>query len=136
MDHATLDTFRQSLKRCLATPAFLHDFYDRFIDSSEEIREKFKKTEFPRQTRVLADSLYTLAMAAESREDAFAWKELDRLAQAHSRHGLDIAPRHYDTWLECLVAAARAFDPQFAPAVEQAWREALSPGLAHLRDRY
>jgi hemoglobin-like flavoprotein len=136
MEHATLDTFRESLKRCLATPEFLHDFYERFIASGDDIKEKFKKTEFPRQTRVLADSLYVLAMAAESRDDAFAWRELDRLAGAHSRQGLDVDPKHYDTWLDCLVAAARTFDPQFTPDTETAWRAALSPGIAHLRNRY
>lgn len=136
MDHATLDTFRQSLKRCLATPEFLHDFYDRFIGSGDEVREKFRKTEFPRQTRVLADSLYVLAMAAESRDDAFAWQELDRLGAAHSRAGLDVDPKHYDTWLTCLVDAAGTYDPEFTPEVGQAWRAALSPGIEHLRSRY
>jgi hemoglobin-like flavoprotein len=136
MEHATIDAFRQSLRRCLSTPDFLHDFYERFIASGDEIREKFRKTEFPRQTRVLADSLYIIAMAAESRSDAFAWKELDRLAAVHSRQGLDIDPKHYDTWLECLVAAARTHDPELTPEIEQAWRDCLGPGIEHLRSRY
>jgi hemoglobin-like flavoprotein len=136
MEPATFDAFRQSLNRCLTTPEFLHDFYDRFIASDEEIREKFAKTEFPRQTRVLADSLYIMAVAAESNADAVAWKQLDRLAETHSRTGRDINPRHYDTWLECLVAAAGKFDPEFTPEIEQAWRDCLAPGIAHLRSRY
>jgi hemoglobin-like flavoprotein len=136
MDYRQLEAFRESLRRCLATPDFLHDFYERFIASGDEIREKFRKTEFPRQTRVLADSLYIMAMAAESRTDAFAWRELDRLAAAHSRHGLDIDPGHYDTWLECLVDAARGHDSEFTPEIEQAWRESLAPGIEHLRSQY
>lgn len=136
MDQATLDTFRASLKRCLAAPDFLHEFYDRFVASSEDVREKFRKTEFPRQTRVLADSLYIMVMAAESTRDAIAWKELDRLAEAHSRQGLDIHPKHYDAWLECLVTAARTFDAEFSPEIERAWRDSLAPGIEHLRSRY
>ena len=133
------DLFRASLKRCLVTPDFLHDFYEMFMASSDEIRQKFQKTEFPRQTRVLADSLYIMAVAAESaesRDDAIAWKELDRLAAYHSRTGLDIHPKHYDSWLECLVKAAKQYDSEFKPEVERAWRQSLAPGIQHLRSRY
>jgi len=33
-----------SLKRCLAHPEFLLDFYGLFVDSSEEVRQKFAHT--------------------------------------------------------------------------------------------
>ena len=136
MHSASGDAFRASLKRCLATPDFLHDFYEMFMASDPEIRMKFQGTDFPRQTRVLADSLFIMAVAAESRQDAIAWRELDRLAEYHSRTGVDVDPRHYDAWLECLVSAANKFDPEFDPGVEQAWRESLAPGIRHLRSRY
>ena len=136
MGQEQVDAFRQSLKRCLGTPDFLHDFYELFIASDDAIRQKFVKTEFPRQTRVLADSLYIMAMAAESTSDAFAWKELDRLAAGHARGKLDINPRFYESWLECLLAAAKKHDPEFTPDIEQAWRESLAPGIAHLQSKY
>jgi hemoglobin-like flavoprotein len=131
-----VEVFQASLKRCLATPDFLHAFYEMFMASGEEVRQKFRATEFPRQTRVLADSLYIMAVAAESMDNAVAWKELDRLAAQHSRTGLDIDPKHYDSWLECLVAAAGKHDPEFTPEVEQAWRQSLAPGIQHLRSGY
>jgi hemoglobin-like flavoprotein len=130
------ETFRASLKRCLADTAFLHDFYELFMASSGEVREKFKDTEFPRQTRVLADSLYIMAVASESRDDAIAWKELDRLGERHSRADLDVRPELYESWLECLVKAAAQYDPDFSPEIEEAWRTSLAPGLEHLRSRY
>ena len=129
-------TFRASLSRCLADTEFLRTFYELFLDSSPEVREKFKNTEFPRQTRVLADSLYLMAVASESKDDAIAWKELDRLAARHSRSELDIRPEFYDGWLECLIEAAGKFDHEFSPEIEAAWRAALRPGLEHLRSRY
>lgn len=129
-------TFRASLSRCLADTEFLHDFYELFLGSSAEVREKFKNTEFPRQTRVLADSLYLMAVASESKDNAIAWRELDRLAARHARSELDIRPEFYDTWLECLIQAARKYDPEFSPEVEGAWRAALGPGIEHLRSRY
>lgn len=136
MKQEQIETFRESLKRCLVTPEFLHDFYELFMASDDAIRQKFVKTEFPRQTRVLADSLYIMAIAAESKSDAFAWRELDRLAERHSRAGLDVHPRHYESWLDCLVAAAKKHDPEFTPDVEQAWRASLTPGIEHLRSKY
>lgn len=130
------ETFRASLKRCLANNDFLHDFYELFMASSAEVREKFKSTDFPRQARVLADSLYLMSVASESKEDAIAWKELDRLAVAHSRKGLDVRPELYESWLQCLLKAASRYDPEFSPALEEAWRRALGPGIEHLSAGY
>jgi hemoglobin-like flavoprotein len=130
------ETFRASLKRCLANTDFLHDFYEFFMASSPEVREKFKNTDFPRQARVLADSLYLMSVASESKEDAIAWKELDRLAVAHSQKGLDVRPELYESWLQCLLKAASQYDPEFSPAMEGAWRRALGPGIEHLRAGY
>ena len=130
------ETFRASLKRCLANNAFLHDFYELFMASSPEVREKFKGTDFPRQARVLADSLYIMSVASESKEDAIAWKQLDRLAEAHSRRGLDIRPDLYQSWLDCLLKAASQYDLELSPAMEGAWRRALAPGIEHLRAAY
>jgi hemoglobin-like flavoprotein len=131
-----VDAFLASLKRCLATQDFLHRFYDRFTESSEEVRAKFAKTEFPRQTRVLADSLYVLAVAAQGTEEGLAWRELDRLAERHDRAHLDIRPELYDTWLECLIATARDFDPEITPEIESAWRRTLTLGIEHMRSRH
>ena len=136
MASAHVVAFRASLGRCLVTQDFLHRFYDLFIASSEEVREKFKHTEFARQTRVLSDSLYIMAVAAESSDEGVAWKEIDRLAAGHSRTQLDIRPELYDTWLECLLKAARDHDPQFSADVEAAWRQTLAPGIERLRSRY
>lgn len=136
MASAQVEAFRESLGRCMVTQDFLHRFYDLFIASSDEVREKFKHTEFARQTRVLSDSLYIMAVAAESRDEGVAWKEIDRLAAAHSHTQLDIRPELYDTWLECLLKAARDHDPQFSPEIEAAWRHTLAPGIERLRSRY
>jgi len=136
MPSGSVETFRASLGRCLATPSFLHSFYDRLIESSEEVREKFKNTEFARQTRILTDSLYIMAVAAESKGDSVPWREMDRLAARHSRTELDIRPELYDAWLECLLMAVKQFDPEFTPEVEKAWREVLAPGIERLRSKY
>ena len=126
-----VDDFRASLKRCLDAPSFLKDFYDRFLASSEEIREKFRNTDFERQNRVLADSLYLMAVAVQGGPESIAWRELKWIAKRH--RDLGIGGAMYDVWLDCLLQAARAHDPQYSPSLESAWRETLVPGIEHMR---
>src|SRR6266571_4342500 len=64
-----------------------------------------------------------------STAEGVAWKELDRLAARHAHSDLDVRPAHYDTWLECLLEAARQHDPEFSADVEDAWRKTLAPGI-------
>ena len=128
-----IDGFRASLRRCLADESFLRDFYDRFMASSEEIREKFRDTDFARQIRVLADSLYVMAVAAEGGPDNVAWSEVGRLSDKH--RALGVRSAHLDTWLESLMATVRDRDPEFSADVEAAWRRILAPGIEHMRAR-
>ena len=128
-----VDSFLASLKRCLANPDFLKNFYDIFMNSSEEVREKFRNTDFAHQTRVLEESLFVLAVVAQGHPNSPAWAELPRLAARHSRADLDIRPGLYDLWLDCLLQAARNHDPDFSPEVEKAWRDTLTVGIAYLR---
>jgi hemoglobin-like flavoprotein len=131
-----VETFLASLKRCLAAPGFMDAFYERFMASSEEIREKFRNTDMKRQASVLADTLYVVANAAQGEDNSLARGSLPALAARHNRHGLDIRPGLYDLWIECLVETVRAHDPQFGPDVERAWRDTLAFGADYLRQRY
>ena len=131
-----IEAFLASLRRCLAVPAFLEDFYAAFVGSSDEVRAKFAHTDFARQARMLADSLFVIAVALQGREDSPARVDLPRLAERHGRHQLDVRPEHYDAWLACLLSAARATDPQFTSTLEDAWRATLGAGIAYMRSRY
>lgn len=128
--------FRVSLNRCLSDPDFLTHFYELFMASSPEVREKFRSTDFKKQTQVLADSLYLMAVAAQGEKESPAWAEVARLAKRHSKGDLDVRPELYDLWLDCLVQAARKHDPQFSPEVEAAWRKTLQLGIEHMRSGY
>ena len=126
--------FNDSLERCTATPAFLDDFYRRFLASSDEVARKFEGVDLQHQARMLRVSLY-LAMYASWGRDEFNY-HLDRIAERHSRRDLDVAPHLYDLWLDCLVEAVAEHDPRFAPDVAEAWRAVLAPGIAHMKERY
>ena len=83
MSNEHIEAFRASLKRCLEDPSFLKDFYDRFTATSDEVREKFRNTDFAKQNRVLADSLYVMAAAAQGGEESLAWREMKYVARRH-----------------------------------------------------
>lgn len=136
MTREQVKSFLGSLKRCLAVPGFMDRFYERFVASSDEVRDKFRNTDLKRQTRMVADSLYVLAVAAEGEEHSPARLSLPGLAERHSRRDLDIRPELYDVWLECLLETARADDPELTPEVEAAWRATLVWGIDYMRSRY
>ena len=137
-DH--IDVFRASLKRCLASADFRRHFYDRLLSSSEEARAKFEHTDLERQSRILEDSLYMIAVAAQaaraSEEVSPVWTEMSRLARMHDRDHLDIRPGLYDLWLHCLLEAARSHDPEFSPAIEEDWRKTREVGIEFLRSHH
>jgi hemoglobin-like flavoprotein len=135
-----IESFRASLQRCLKSEDFLRHFYHRLMASSEEVRQKFEKTDLDRQARVLEDSLYILTVAAQSQrsgeEVSPAWREMGRLATMHDRDHLDIRPGLYDLWLHCLLDAARGSDPEFTPEIEEAWQHTLKIGIDYLRSHH
>ena len=130
------DAFLASLKRCLAAPGFLAGFYDRFLTSSDDVREKFRGVDMQRQARVLEDSLYVVAVAVQGEEGSLARGDLPRIAERHSRRDLDVHPELYDLWVRCLVEAARDHDPQWSDDVATSWRETLAFGVEYMRRRY
>jgi hemoglobin-like flavoprotein len=131
-----VEVFLASLKRCLAQPEFMLNFYAIFMDSSEEVRQKFAHTDFKQQTRVLAESFWVIAVAAQGRRTSPAWGDLPRIAARHGRNDLDVRPGLYDTWLDCLVQAVRKHDGEFSSEIEDAWRKTLAPAIEYMRSKY
>jgi hemoglobin-like flavoprotein len=126
---------RDSLGRCIQDPRFLDRFYRLFIDSSEDIRKKFENTDFVRQKKMLQDSLFVMLVAAGA-TSGFAYKELSKLADRHSRKQLGVDPAWYDIWLRCLLQAVSEHDPEYRPELDDAWRESLRDGIALMKARY
>ena len=61
---------------------------------------------------------------------------LEKLAERHSKRGIDIAPRLYVAWLDCLIETVRRFDPKFNDGVATAWRGLFSKGIDFMTSRY
>ena len=126
--------FRDSLDRCRQREDFLDHFYDRFMASSDEVREKFARTDFDRQKQRLLEALRLAADVVDG--DARAMRHLHERAESHGRHGLDIKPELYDLWLDSLMATAAECDPNFDEAIEEAWRSVLGHIIAYMQLHY
>jgi hemoglobin-like flavoprotein len=130
-----VELFNDSLARCLRGGQFFQRFYELFLASSEEVREKFRATDFRKQRRMLQSSFYMLVEYI-----ALGWPEceayLERIAVAHGKHGRDIPPHLYDLWLDCLLRAVKECDDQCSAEVEGAWRYTMGAGILFLKARY
>jgi hemoglobin-like flavoprotein len=130
-----LESFNDSLARCLRGERFFQRFYELFLASSPEVRDKFQATDFRKQRRMLQTSFYMLVEYI-----ALGWPEceayLERIAVAHGKHGRDIQPQLYDLWLDCLIRAVKECDELYSMEIEAAWRHMMGAGIAFIKARY
>lgn len=135
MDKPEIEVFNDSLARCLRGDLFFQRFYELFLASSPEVREKFRATDFRKQRRMLQTSFYMLVEYI-----ALGWPEcqayLERIAAAHGRQGRDIPPQLYDLWLDCLLRTVKERDQFYSAEVDAAWRFMMGAGIVFLKSRY
>jgi len=134
MTSSEIDIFNDSLSRCVADPRFMERFYDLFLASSAEVREKFKNTDLHKQRRVLKASLYMVMLAIDGNGGGLA--HLDRIARRHGEGELRIGPHLYDLWLEALIRSTRETDPRFDGEIERVWRQTMGFGIDYIKRRY
>ena len=115
--------FITSLNRCKTDESFIPSFYERFMDCSEEIRDKFKLTDFNSQNEMLLRSLELSADATLGVPEAL--EEIHERGRTHDREHLDIRPELYELWLESLIATAKRTDREWNHHIESAWRSIL-----------
>ena len=134
LDRNLIARFEASLAQCLVDQAFLTRFYDLFVESSPAVAEKFHGTDFQRQRRATAASLYVIVLALEQGEAATLY--LNQIARQHGRGNLDVRPEMYEAWRDCLLQAVKEFDPLFSDEIEQAWRKVADFAIDFMRERY
>lgn len=128
------DQFLQSLDRCMENEKFIPAFYDRFLSTSDEIRDKFRHTDFEQQNKMLLRSLRLAAGATAG--DPESLRELRERARTHDRDHLNIEAQHYDIWLESVIETVQEFDEEWDETVETTWRTILGYVISYMVKRY
>ena len=126
------DLVMQSYGRCCASSGFFDSFYQYFLASSPEIRDKFAHTNMPAQKQLLRQGILNLVMYARGMSDS----KLRALGESHSRGRLDIRPELYDLWLDALLLTVSGHDKQFNESIRNAWREVLNKGISVIKAGY
>ena len=127
---------KASFDRCSATPEFLAGFYQNFFRACPEAKPLFAKTDFARQTKALRDAIGLLLIAPFLSTEKDAPTLLARVAERHSRRHLNIEPRFYPPFINSLIETLKAFDAEYSPDVEAAWRAAIAKGVAYMQAHY
>ncbi len=119
------DIVMQSYGRCCASDGFFDSFYDHFLASSPEIRDKFANTNMAGQKLLLRQGILNVVLHARGMPDT----KLKALGCSHSRKGLNIRPELYTLWFNALAATIREHDKQSTTEIIQAWREVVSKSV-------
>jgi len=129
--------FKDSLARIsgkkIDGQSFLDYFYKIFLESSDEIKNKFKNTDLNLQTKMLRKSISELVHFYISKKVS---SDLYCIGQSHNKDNLNIRPVMYDLWLQKLTEAVQKFDDQYSSQVELAWHIILAPGIAFMKYSY
>lgn len=126
--------FNDSFLRCQNKSGFMDRFYELFLESSTDIKAKFKNTDFSKQKIALKSSFYMMLLTVQG--NAPAQKYLEEIANLHNRNRLDIKPDMYDLWLECLIKTVEEFDPRFDDQIEQVWQNLMNQGIKFMQSKY
>jgi hemoglobin-like flavoprotein len=122
---------KASYARCLGRPDFLLAFYRHFFRACPAVEPLFAGIDIVRQAKLLQHALgLLLAFPADSVQEPTV---LTRLAIKHGPDGMNIDPDWYPPFVEALVESAAEHDPEFTPAIAEAWRQAVRPGITYMQ---
>lgn len=126
------DQVFNSYGRCCNRDEFFVDFYNRFMSSSDAIRNRFVNTDMPAQRHLLRNGIMQLILTARGMPD----RKLKALGESHNRSNLNIKPEWYTLWLDALLRTVQAHDAEYTPELGQAWKDVLTPGIDIIRGAY
>lgn len=125
---------KASYDRCCEAPDFLPAFYRNFLAACPEAVPLFADTDFERQNKLLRHAVGLLLIFPN--QPAKEPTLLSRVAERHSRRDLNIAPALYRPFIDSLIDTVRQFDREFTPAVGEAWRETVAPGVEYMKAKH
>jgi len=126
--------FLQSLDRCIQDENFIPEFYKHFLSTSDEVRSKFRHTDFEEENKMLLRSLRLSAGATAGDSDSL--RELRERARTHNRDHLNIGAELYDLWLDSVIATARKYDDKWDETIEATWKTTLGYVVQYMIKHY
>lgn len=122
------ESFNDSYQRVMSSEEqFFETFYQKFIESSDSIKQLFEDVDMAVQKQMLNDSFMYLISFSKPND------VIERLAIKHAGvKGID--SEMYDSWLTSIVDAVKVHDPKFSVEVERAWRFVLDPGINYMKE--
>ncbi|MBL6448738.1 globin [Fulvivirga sp. 29W222] len=125
---------QNSYGRCLSNGKVLETFYQKFLSSSVEVKERFKHTDFEQQHKLLRHGINLMIMYAAGNIAGQAG--LRRIKDSHSRVRLNIDPRFYSLWKDALMSAIVQHDKKLDGETRRAWNEVLDKGIEFVTSGY
>lgn len=104
-------------------------FYQIFLDSDQQVRSLFARTDLAQQKLMLHHGLFMLLRFACG--DAVGSLALKRLGHRHHVE-LGVPASLYKNFVDCLVQAASELDSEWSARLEQSWRANLEIGIAEM----
>jgi hemoglobin-like flavoprotein len=133
MNKEEILSVRESYIRCVSQRDFPTTFYERFIDASPMIKEKFKDTYDIKKTVMVTRGLNALIKLTEESQ---ADDDLKLVAQKHNRDNLDISPSFYPNYKFYMLKNLEKFDPKFDKTLKKLWEEILDTGIEYFIQNY
>lgn len=120
---------RQSYMRCRSNTDFFTIFYGLFLKRDEAIAAMFKNTDWHKQKHLIQHAIKSAVLFAEEPYIPIIRKHIREIGESHSKYHLNVDPKYYPIWLDCMVETVRRCDPKFSLEVEKAWRQVLQPTI-------
>jgi hemoglobin-like flavoprotein len=125
------DSYWKTTQNIISGNSFFDSFYNRFINSSSEVKEKFKSTDMNNQKMMLKESLvHMTGFYVEKIAD----EHIQNISEYHNK--INIPPHLYDLWLECLIETVKDYDPDFTQEIELSWRLVMATGIVYMKFNY
>ena len=134
VDRETMAVAKASYDRCCTVPRFFEDFYSTFFARCPPAKPMFERTDFERQRKLLRHAFGLLLIFPK--QPAGEPTILARVAERHSRRELGVDPSLYHPFIDALIDTVRRCDPDFTPAVEDAWRRTVRRGVEYMQAKY
>lgn len=134
LERNVIETVQNSYGRCLANGNVIETFYGHFLQSSPEVKEKFKNTDFEQQHKLLKHGINLMIMFADG--NVAGKSGMKRIMESHARTRLNIEPRFYQLWKAALLKALGEHDRKFDTDTQKAWNHVLEEGIKYVTQGY